>query len=232
MNTKLRIALAFGALALSTQAMAQITFYQQESFRGGSFTTQQRVGNLERFGFNDRASSAVVVGTRWEVCDDARFQGNCAILRPGRYASLASLGLNNRISSARAVGANARFDEGRYAPAPEVAHITFYEHEGYNGRSFTTDREVDNFKRVGFQNMASSVDVVGERWEVCENFNYSGRCIVLRPGRYPSFQSMGLNDQISSVRPVAGHGRIEEHRYAPAFPADSNEGRDYRRSSN
>lgn len=230
MNTKLRIALAIGALALTTQAAAQVTFYQQESFQGRSFTTDKRVGNLERFGFNDRASSAVVVGTRWEVCDEVRFQGNCAILRPGQYSSLTSLGLNNRISSARAVSRNARHDESRYAPAPPVAQVTFYEHEGFNGRSFTSDREIGDFRRAGFQNMASSVDVVGERWEVCENFNYSGRCVVLRPGRYPSFQSMGLNDRISSVRPVGGRARIEEHRYAPTLPPESNAGRDYRRN--
>ena len=231
MNSKLRVALAIGALALSTQAAAQITFYQQESFQGRSFTTQKRVGNLENFGFNDRASSAVVAGSRWEVCDGVRFEGNCAILRPGQYSSLASLGLNNRISSARAVSRNARHDESRYAPAPPVAQITFYEHEGFNGRSFTADREIEDFRRVGFQNMASSVDVVGERWEVCENFGYSGRCIVLRPGRYPSFQSMGLNDRISSVRPVGGHARIEESRYAPpALPPESNAGRDNRRN--
>jgi hypothetical protein len=215
MNTKLRIALAIGALALSTQAAAQITFYERESFQGRSFTTEKRVGNFERIGFNDRASSAVVVGSRWEVCDDARFEGNCTILRPGRYPSLASLGQNNRISSARAVSRNARYDDGRYAPAPEAAQVTFFEHEGFAGRSFTTTQEIANFKRVGFQNVASSVEVVGERWEVCENFGYSGRCVVLRPGRYPSFQSMGLNDQISSVRPVAGNGRIDESRYAP-----------------
>jgi len=230
MNTKLRIALAIGALALTTQAAAQVTFYQQESFQGRSFTTDKRVGNLERFGFNDRASSAVVVGTRWEVCDEVRFQGNCAILRPGQYSSLTSLGLNNRISSARAVSRNARHDESRYAPAPPVPQVTFYEHESFGGRSFTTEREVADFNRVGFQNMASSVDVVGERWEVCQNFNYSGRCVVLRPGRYPSFQSMGLNDRISSVRPVGGRGRIEEHRYAPALPPQSDAGRDYRRN--
>ena len=230
MNTKLRIALAIGALTLATQAAAQVTFYERESFQGRSFTTQKRVANFENFGFNDRASSVVVAGTRWEVCDDARFEGNCTILRPGRYPSLASLGLNNRVSSARAVGKNARYDNGRYAPAPVVPQVTFYEHEGFNGRSFTTQRAVENFKRAGFQNMASSVDVVGERWEACENFGYSGRCVVLRPGRYPSFQSMGLNDRISSVRPVGGNARIEEHRYAPALPPESSAGRDYRRN--
>jgi hypothetical protein len=227
MNTKLRTALAIAALTLATQAAAQVTLYQQESFEGRSFTTQKRIGNLERYGFNDRASSAVVVGKRWEVCDEVRFEGNCAILRPGRYPSLASLGLNNRITSARAVSGNARYDEARYAPAPAAAQVTFYEHEGFNGRSFTTEREVADFNRVGFQNMASSIDVVGGRWEVCENFGYSGRCFVLRPGRYPSFESMGLNDRISSVRPVGRRARIEESRYAPA--PESGEGRHDRR---
>lgn len=215
MNSKLRIALAIGALTLATQAAAQVTFYERESFEGRSFTTEKRVGNFERYGFNDRASSVVVRGSRWEVCDDARFEGNCVILRPGRYPSLASLGLNNRVSSARAVSRNSQHDQSRYAPAPPVPQVTFYEHESFGGRSFTTERAVENFKRVDFQNMASSVDVVGERWEVCENFGYSGHCIVLRPGRYPSFESMGLNDRISSVRPVAGNRRIDESRYAP-----------------
>src|SRR6185295_342452 len=62
--------------------------------------------------------SAVVFGNRWEVCEDVRFSGRCVVLRPGRYPSLTSMGLNNRISSVRAVSSNARFDGGRYAPPP------------------------------------------------------------------------------------------------------------------
>jgi uncharacterized protein YcfJ len=120
MNTKLSIALAVGGLAFAAQAAAQVTFYENEFFQGRSFTTQQRVGSLDRYGFNDRASSAVVVGRRWEVCDDIRFGGRCAVLRPGRYPSLASLGLNNRVSSARAIDANVRIDDSRYAPYPEA----------------------------------------------------------------------------------------------------------------
>ena len=41
------------------------------------------------------------------------------ILRPGRYASLSALGLNDRISSVRAVSASARYDDALCAgPAP------------------------------------------------------------------------------------------------------------------
>ena len=53
-------------------------------------------------GFADRASSLVVSGASWEVCDNVGFNGRCIVLRPGRYPSLATLGLNDRISSVRA----------------------------------------------------------------------------------------------------------------------------------
>lgn len=120
MNSVLRTALAVAGLAVATQAAAQITFYQDEGFHGRSFTTNRQVGNFERFGFNDRASSVVVARDRWEVCDDARFRGNCIVLRPGRYPSLEAMGLGDRVSSVRMVSRNARIDDDRYAPQPVV----------------------------------------------------------------------------------------------------------------
>lgn len=120
MNTALRSALALAGLALAAQAFAQVTFYEDEAFQGRSFTTQRRLGNFERGGFNDRASSAVVSSERWEICSDADFRGRCVVLRPGQYPSLAAMGLNDRISSVRPVDRHARFDDDRYAPPPIV----------------------------------------------------------------------------------------------------------------
>ncbi len=123
MNSSLRNALAVAGLAFATQAVANITFYEREGFEGRSFTTARQQRNFERTGFNDRASSAVVSrGERWEVCEDARFRGNCVVLRPGTYPSLGAMGLNNRVSSARMVNRGSRVDDNRYAPAPLVAH--------------------------------------------------------------------------------------------------------------
>ena len=103
MNAILRSALAVAAVALSAQAVAaEVIFYEREGFGGRSYTTQKQIGNLERFGFNDRASSVIVLGERWErweVCDEVRFQGRCVVLRPGRYPSLAAMGMNDRASS-------------------------------------------------------------------------------------------------------------------------------------
>jgi uncharacterized protein YcfJ len=122
MNTILRSAVAAAALALSAQAAAEVVFYESERFEGTSFTATQEVRNLERAGMNDRASSVVVVGERWEVCEDRRFRGRCMVLRPGRYPSLSAMGLNDRVSSVRMVSANARIDESRYAPMPQPVY--------------------------------------------------------------------------------------------------------------
>lgn len=118
MNAALRIAMTAAGLAAASQAFADITFYENEGFGGRSFSTAAAVKNFERAGFNDRASSVIVMNERWEVCEDARYDGRCVVLRPGRYPSLASMGLNDRASSVRMVARTTRVDEGRYAPTP------------------------------------------------------------------------------------------------------------------
>ena len=118
MNAFLKSVLAVAALAVAAQVAAQVTFYEHEGFEGRSFTTEQQVNNLQRRGFNDRASSAVVLRGRWEVCEGPRFDGRCVVLRAGRYPSLAAMGMNDRVSSLRTVNRDARFDDDRYAPAP------------------------------------------------------------------------------------------------------------------
>lgn len=118
MTAILKTALAVAGVLVAMQAAAQVTFYDREGFRGRSFTTTERVRNFERHGFDDRASSAIVVGGRWEVCDDIRFSGRCVVLSPGRYRSLAALGLHNSVSSARTFSRDTRYDDHRYAPAP------------------------------------------------------------------------------------------------------------------
>lgn len=93
--------LGCAAVLASFQAAAQIRLYEHDQFRGRSFTTERGVGDFTSAGFNDRASSVIVSGGRWVVCDDSRFGGNCVRLRPGRYPSLSAIGLNDRVSSAR-----------------------------------------------------------------------------------------------------------------------------------
>ena len=83
-----------------------------------------------------------------------------------------------------------------------AAQITFYEHDDFLGRAFTADRQVFNFGNQGFNDRASSVVVDRGRWEVCSDAQFGGQCVVLRQGSYQSLSGLGMNDKISSVRPV------------------------------
>ena len=143
-NFVLTSALALAGLALATQAAASITFYEREAFQGRSFTASRQVPNIERTGFNDRASSVIVTDERWEVCDDAGFSGRCVVLRPGQYGSLGAMGLNDRVSSVRIVARGARVDDNRYAPAP-VAEFDYRRRnrERIYEAQVTTGRAVD-----------------------------------------------------------------------------------------
>lgn len=222
MNSIMKNILAITCLVMSTVAVAEVTFYERERFDGQSFSIDRQIGNFERFGFNDRVSSAIVSGERWEICEGRRFRGHCVVLRPGNYPSLAAMGFNERVSSAKPIPRNVRIAADRYAPVPVVvitgnaaAQIILFEQEGFAGRSFNTEERIANFARHGFNDRASSAVVLHDRWEVCENAGFTGRCVVLRPGRYPSLAAMGLNDRISSAREVLRDARIESERYSP-----------------
>lgn len=118
MNLKLKSTLAIAAMVLGTQAMAQVTFYEGEGFRGRAFTTDKRIGDFARFGFNDRARSVVVDSGRWEVCEDSRFEGRCVVLRRGSYDSLQRMGLTDSISSVRPLERNRPVPQAVVAPEP------------------------------------------------------------------------------------------------------------------
>jgi len=124
---KLKLALGVAALVIAMQSSAQVTLYEYGNLHGQVFTANRNVNDLSRFGFNDRASSLVVEGGQWEVCEHDNFQGQCAFLRPGQYASLQAMGLNNSISSLRRVqGPPAHV----YTPAPVARPYPYYPHHG------------------------------------------------------------------------------------------------------
>ena len=87
------------------------------------------------------------------------------------------------------------------------AQVTFYEGEGFRGRTFAANGEVSNFQQTGFNDRASSVVVDRGRWEVCEDARFKGRCVVLRRGAYDSLRGMGMENRISSVR------RVDDNRH-------------------
>src|SRR5688500_7295004 len=86
---------------------------------------------------------------------------------------------------------------------PAVADIVVFEHDGFGGRAVGARGPVVNLDDHGFNDQASSVIVERGVYEVCEHAHFGGHCLLLGPGRYPSMNRMGFNDQVSSIRPVS-----------------------------
>jgi len=119
MKHSLKMLVAAASLLLCTTAMAQVTFYEGEGFRGRAFTTNKQMSDFRRSGLNDRASSVVVDGGRWEVCEDPGYEGRCMVIRKGSYDSLQRMGVNNRISSVRRVSDREKYENESPEPLPE-----------------------------------------------------------------------------------------------------------------
>ncbi|ROZ79363.1 beta/gamma crystallin-related protein [Ramlibacter sp. WS9] len=142
MKLHIKTALAAATMVLSAQAMAQVTFYEAEGYRGRAFSTNTQVADFTRGGFNDRSSSVVVERGRWEICEHAAFGGRCVVLRRGSYDSLRALGMENTISSVRPITNNRRYEN---EPEPMAAADYQYRRR-YNERVY--DAQVTNVRAV------------------------------------------------------------------------------------
>ena len=196
---RIRALVVLGLLPLTTGVHAQALLYEHDNFSGRMYTVNRDAVNLSSVGFNDVASSVVIRSGRWQLCADAGFRGRCVSLGPGRYPSLRAMGLNDQLSSLRRVDMPAPSPPPRPGPAPQ-GDLVLFEHDNFAGRSFAVAREVANFASVGFNDIASSIIIRSGHWLLCTDAGYRGRCVTLGPGRYPTLQTMGLNDQLSSVR--------------------------------
>ena len=108
MNISSRLFVGLAIAVAATQVSAQVRIFENDNFRGRSFTADRSIPDFSKFGFNDRASSVIVRSGNWELCDDWQFGGRCVTLRPGKYASLSAMGMNDRVSSIRRAGPRRR----------------------------------------------------------------------------------------------------------------------------
>src|SRR5262249_18498686 len=144
-----------------------------DGFRGRSFTVVDPVDNFARYGFNDRASSAMVRRGNYQVCEHAGYQGHCVTLAPGDYSSLGTMGLNDRISSARPLGR-------RTGP-----RAVLYSQPNFGGSRFVLEGDVvKDFAQTGFDNRASSLKVERGQWILCSRSGFRGDCRTFGPGDY------------------------------------------------
>ena len=179
--------------------------YEHADFQGRSISVNDSMANLSSQGFNDRASSVVIRSGRWQLCSDGDFRGQCVTLGPGEYRNLEALQLNDRLSSIRAAGHHGGgngWGNGGGQSGYGRDGVTLFEDDNFGGRSVNLQGDTQDLGRAGFNDRTSSILVQGVAWMVCSDADFRGRCVVLQPGRYNSLSNLGLNDKISSARPV------------------------------
>ena len=176
---------------------AEVTLYQSPDFGGAQLTLRSIAPNFASIGFNDRASSVVVVSGTWEFCSDAEFRGYCQTFGRGEYAAL-DRRLAGRISSAREAG-----------PPPQSAApgnygqgaIQLFGRPNFEGRDLQLSADAAELASRGFNNRASSVIVLSGTWDLCSEIDFGGTCRRYTAGRYPDL-GYEMTKEVSSARLV------------------------------
>jgi hypothetical protein len=198
-----------GALLIAgasvTASAADLTLYGRQDFRGRELRANDTIVNLANSGFNDRASSAVIRGGVWQLCEDAHFRGQCVTLGPGEYPTLRAMGLNNSVSSAREVrdwhadrGRDGRWaHEGRHR-----SRAVIFSNPDFRGDRFVVaGNYVPDLANSGFNDRAQSLRVESGTWMFCSDADLRGVCRTFGPGNYPELPR-ALNNRLSSGRRI------------------------------
>jgi hypothetical protein len=83
--------------------------------------------------------------------------------------------------------------------------IILFQNDNYRGNQWPVDGPVEKLR---FDDRTSSVRVTGT-WELCEDDNFRGRCIIVNQD-VPKLDRLGFDDRLSSLRPV--NGRPDDRR--------------------
>lgn len=191
---------AGAALAGPAALAAPIELYEQPQFQGMALGLDRANANLADYGFDNKALSVVVRSGSWELCTDAQFRGSCLVLGPGQHATLPP-GLQRSLSSVRPKDSGSTADSGSDANAA----VMLYDDGDYSGKSLAVNGPQPSLGKLGMGDRVSSVDVRRGVWQLCEDSNFQGTCVVLEPGRH--HLSGGMHDEASSIRPLYGANR-------------------------
>jgi hypothetical protein len=91
-----------GRLVCALGGTARITLYRHPNYAGTSRAYVGEAPDLNPFGFGNQASSAVVQGGVWQLCDRPNYRGFCVVIDRS-VANLWTLGFNDRTESVRRI---------------------------------------------------------------------------------------------------------------------------------
>lgn len=192
------LAVVFAVAAISVNAQNDeramggvgITVFKDRNFRGTSATYTRDMPSLSSVGFNRNISSLRVgPGERWEICDQPNYRGRCVVV----YDEESNLGANNwdnKIASFRRVSGGTTPN-----PGPSNPYIVLFDQVNYRGNPTNYNGPTGNINR-----RARSVTIGSGSWELCDGYNYSGRCQTVTISQ-ANLANIGLS-RVRSVRPA------------------------------
>jgi hypothetical protein len=185
-------------------AVTELVIYKDNDFTGAHQVVKGEVSHLED-GFARAASSAIVRGGYWEVCNRSHFKGDCRVLAEGEYAKLGPE-WSKRIVSVRFLGNDAKYATrpvaaSRAAPetsAGALGAVDLYGLPEFRGQPVRVHGSVRDMNERNFDGRASSAIVHDGTWVMCSEPGFHGRCAVLAPGQYP--QLTDVDHRVASLR--------------------------------
>ena len=142
--------------------------------------------------WNDRASSAVVSGgCQWILYESANYDGNSAVISPGRYTFS---------SSPSSVFPSDTLTAVYCLPSEGTPAIVLFEHSNYRGQRRVLTSSSSNLGN--FNDKTSTFIITGGRWQLYTDENYMGSSVIHGQGHYPTLnaQTSVGNDALTSVK--------------------------------
>jgi hypothetical protein len=140
---------------------------------------------------NQRAESVTVGRGEWQLCDGIGFAGRCITVSKS-VPNLNSLGMRDKIRSVRPVGYGGPDPGGAY-------YIVVFDRQNYRGNPTNY-----NDTRTNINKRAGSITIGGGNWEICDGWNFTGRCMTIGES-VPDLSIYNIGNTIRSIRP-AGFG--------------------------
>ena len=167
----------------------QCIFYKDVEYEGESLTVDGATSSLVDLHFNDKASSARVMGSPWVFYQHKDFLGKSHLLQPGDYLDPYSWGgPNDDLSSLRPLP-SASMGEGV---------IALFEHSNYCGRMLVLTSSAPKFVKPEFNDTAGSLVVIKGNWSVYKDIDYGQAVGTYGAGSYVPL--LAPNDKVSSAK--------------------------------